>query len=132
MISKMCRLFFFLCGLLVASLPAQAEEQALVTQPAFNGKIAPTLNASVPDWPKQLKAKPGAPNVVLILLDDVGFGAASTFGGAAATPELDHLASQGLRYNRFHTAGLCSPTRAALLSGRNHHQVGFGNLSEAA
>lgn len=71
-----------------------------------------------------------APNVVLILLDDVGFGATATFGGAAATPALDKLATQGLRYNNFNTTALCSPTRAALLTGRNHHQVGFGTLAD--
>jgi arylsulfatase len=66
------------------------------------------------------------PNILLIILDDVGFGDTSTFGGPAQTPALDALAAQGLRYNHFHTAGLCSPTRAALLSGRNHHKVGYG------
>ena len=64
----------------------------------------------------------GAPNVVVILLDDVGFGQPSTFGGPIPTPQLDKLASQGLKYTRFHTTGICSPTRVALLTGRNHHQ----------
>src|SRR5215207_6292636 len=116
------RRYLVFCGLLIANIPAQAAEQAPVPNSLFKGKIAPTLNASIPDWPKQITAKAGSPNVVLILLDDVGFGATSTFGGTTATPELDHLAAQGLRYNQFHTTGLCSPTRAALLSGRNHHQ----------
>jgi arylsulfatase len=69
---------------------------------------------------------------VLILLDDVGFAASATFGGPAATPQLDRLAADGLRYNRFHTTAICSPTRAALLTGRNHHQSGFGNLADVA
>ena len=69
------------------------------------------------------------PNIVIILLDDISFGDAGTFGGAAKTPFLDQLAAQGLRYNNFNTAGLCSPTRAALLTGRNHHRVGFGEIS---
>jgi arylsulfatase A-like enzyme len=74
----------------------------------------------------------GAPNVLIILLDDVGFGAASTFGGPCRTPTADRLAAGGLRYNRFHTTALCAPTRAALLSGRNHHSVGMGSITETA
>ncbi|HET9562850.1 MAG TPA: sulfatase-like hydrolase/transferase, partial [Propionibacteriaceae bacterium] len=74
----------------------------------------------------------GAPNVLIILLDDVGFGAASTFGGPCLTPTADRLAAGGLRYNRFHTTALCAPTRAALLSGRNHHSVGMGSITETA
>ncbi len=73
-----------------------------------------------------------APNVLLILLDDVGFGASSTFGGPIHTPVSDRLADGGLRYNRFHTTAICSPTRAAMLSGRNHHQVGMGQITETA
>ena len=72
------------------------------------------------------RAPAGAPNVVIVLLDDVGFGAASTFGGPIATPTLQKLADDGLRYNRFHTAAICSPTRAALMTGRNPHAVGVG------
>src|SRR5688572_2450570 len=74
----------------------------------------------------------GAPNVLIILLDDVGFGAASTFGGPCRTPTADRLAAGGLMYNRFHTTALCAPTRAALLSGRNHHSVGMGSITETA
>jgi arylsulfatase len=74
----------------------------------------------------------GAPNVLIVLLDDVGFGAASAFGGPCLTPTADRLASGGLRYNRFHTTALCAPTRAALLSGRNHHSVGMGSITELA
>ena len=77
-------------------------------------------------------APAGAPNVVVVMLDDVGFAAASTFGGPVATPELDMLAREGLRYNRFHTTAMCSPTRAALLTGRNAHAVGLGIVTEAA
>lgn len=75
---------------------------------------------------------PGAPNVLIVLLDDVGFGAASTFGGPCATPTADRLAAGGLKYTRFHTTSLCAPTRAALLSGRNHHSVGMGTITEMA
>ncbi len=91
-------------------------------------EAAPAPRQAVDDW-KQPTAPQGAPNVILVLLDDVGFGAASTFGGPAATPTFDKLAAEGLRYNRFHTTAVCSPTRAALLSGRNQHRVQFGDVS---
>ncbi|NQX33657.1 arylsulfatase [Herbiconiux sp. VKM Ac-2851] len=79
-----------------------------------------------------LRPPAGAPNVLVILLDDVGFGASSAFGGPCATPTAERLAGAGLKYNRFHTTALCSPTRAALLSGRNHHSVGMGAITEMA
>ena len=74
----------------------------------------------------------GAPNVLIILLDDVGFGASSAFGGPCHTPTAERLAAGGLRYNRFHTTALCAPTRQALLTGRNHHSVGMGSITETA
>ncbi|MER7607912.1 arylsulfatase [Nocardioides sp. NPDC127503] len=74
----------------------------------------------------------GAPNVLVVLLDDVGFGASSAFGGPCATPVAERLAGNGLRYNRFHTTALCAPTRQALLTGRNHHSVGMGSITETA
>ncbi len=80
----------------------------------------------------ELKAPEGAPNVVIVLIDDIGFGATSTFGGPISTPTFDKLADSGLRFNRFHTTALCSPTRAALLSGRNHHAVNVGSVMEVA
>src|SRR3954470_17770358 len=73
-----------------------------------------------------------APNVLVILLDDVGFGASSAFGGPINMPNAEKLAANGLKYNRFHTTALCSPTRAALLTGRNHHTVGMGGITEIA
>src|SRR6476659_9223526 len=79
-----------------------------------------------------LRPPPGAPNVLIIMLDDVGFGASSAFGGPCATPTAERLAADGLKYNRFHTTALCAPTRAALLSGRNHHTVGMGVITELA
>jgi arylsulfatase A-like enzyme len=79
-----------------------------------------------------LRPPAGAPNVLVILIDDCGFGAASAFGGPVPTPNLDRLASGGVKYTRFHTTALCSPTRAALLSGRNHHTVGMGGITEIA
>jgi arylsulfatase len=98
----------------------------------FKGTINVDRDKSRPDWPQAPTAPAGAPNVVVILLDDVGYGAASVFGGPAQTPELERLAAGGLRYNSFHVNSLCSPTRAALLSGRNSHQLGFGTVIEGA
>jgi arylsulfatase len=98
--------------------------------PEFHGTIGKTYEDSKPDYPQGVSPPRGAPNVVVILLDDVGFGHAGTFGGPIPTPNIDKLAAQGLRYNRFHTVGVCSPTRAALLTGRNHHTVGFGTITE--
>jgi arylsulfatase A-like enzyme len=74
----------------------------------------------------------GAPNVLIVLLDDVGFGASSAFGGPCNTPTAERLAGGGLRFNRFHTTALCAPTRQALLTGRNHHSVGMGSITETA
>jgi arylsulfatase A-like enzyme len=100
--------------------------------PPFKGRIAPSREQAVPDWPQPVRARPGAPNIVLVLLDDVGFGASSAVGGAVHTPYLEQLAANGLRYNNFHVNAMCSPTRAALLTGRNNHQLGFGPITESA
>jgi len=86
----------------------------------------------IASWTSRTTAPANAPNVLLILLDDVGYAAASTFGGAVQTPGMDRLAASGLRYNNFHVTALCSPTRAALLSGRNDHRIGFGTVMESA
>src|SRR5215831_19192896 len=93
-----------------------------------------TTNAleSTPWWQPRAVPPAGAPNILLIITDDVGFGAPSTFGGVVPTPSLDRIAANGLRYINFHTTSLCSPTRAALITGRNHHSVGFGVISELA
>src|SRR6476646_10356491 len=95
-----------------------------------------TYDAKDPDtkFPpiRPLRPPTGAPNVLIILLDDVGFGASSAFGGPCRTPNAERLAASGLKYTRFHTTALCSPTRAALLSGRNHHSVGMGAITEFA
>src|SRR5262249_8511915 len=101
-------------------------------EPAFKGKIGRTVKESTPDFPKEVQAPAAAPNVLLILTDDVGFGASSTFGGPIPTPTMDALAKNGLRYNQFHTTALCSPTRAALITGRNHHTAATGNIMEFA
>ncbi len=95
-----------------------------------------TFDARDPDtnYPpiRELRPPAGAPNVLVILIDDVGFGASSTFGGPCNTPNFDRLAAGGLKYNRFHTTALCSPTRQALLTGRNHHSAGMGSITEMA
>ena len=114
--------------LALALATASALAQDVLPRPAepFAGKIGTTYADSTAAFPAPVTAPAGAPNVVLVLTDDVGFGAASTFGGAIPTPHLDQLADEGLRFNRFHTTAMCSPTRAALLTGRNHHAVGNG------
>ncbi len=97
----------------------------------FKGEINLTWSDSKPDFPKQVKAPKGAPNVLIIMTDDVGASASSTFGGPINTPTMDELARGGIRYNQFHTTALSSPTRAALLTGRNHHVAHTGNIMEA-
>ena len=92
--------------------------------------IKESAKDSKPWWPPRLVPPKGAPNVLLIMTDDQGFGAPSTFGGVIPTPALDRVAAMGLRYTNFHSTALCSPTRAALITGRNHHSVGFGVVSE--
>jgi arylsulfatase A-like enzyme len=109
---------------------AQSSLSIPTPDPEFKGKIGETLKDSIPSYPPPVKAPQGAPNVLVILLDDVGFGHTSTFGGPVPTPTLDRLAKNGLKYNRFHTTALCSPTRAALLTGRNHHSAGTGVIIE--
>jgi arylsulfatase A-like enzyme len=96
----------------------------------FQGRIGRTFKDSMPDVFAVTKAPAGAPNVLLVLIDDCGFGQWGTFGGQIPTPNLDKLAGSGLRYTRFHTTALCSPSRAALLTGRNHHSAAAGNITE--
>jgi arylsulfatase A-like enzyme len=98
----------------------------------FRGEINPNAVQSKPYWPALVVPPKGAPNVLLIITDDVGFSAPSTFGGVIPTPALDRIAQTGLRYTRFHTTALCSPTRAALLTGRNHHSVSTGVVVDQA
>ena len=98
----------------------------------FQGEINLNALQSKPAWPARVVPPKGAPNILLIMTDDVGFGAPSTFGGIIPTPAMDRIAASGLRYTNFHTTSLCSPTRGALLTGRNHHSVGFGVISEIA
>ncbi len=137
-----------LCGWWMASgpwtLPVVAQDQKPVTAkrgtatvlpapPApFQGTINLRAKDSQSDFPQPIQSPAGAPNVLLVLLDDVGFGATSVFGGPCQTPTLQKLADRGLKYNQLHTTALCSPTRAALITGRNHHSVHTGPITEAA
>ena len=98
----------------------------------FAGIVDTNASQSKPDFPVEVSAPKDAPNVLLIMTDDVGYGASSTFGGPISTPVMDNLASNGLRYIEFHTTALCSPTRAALITGRNHHNVASGVITEFA
>ncbi len=98
----------------------------------FGGTIDLNAAQSKPWWQPRIVPPRGAPNILLIMTDDVGFAAPSTFGGVIPTPALDRIAADGLRYTNFHSTALCSPTRAALITGHNHHSVGFGVVSEAA
>jgi arylsulfatase A-like enzyme len=100
--------------------------------PQFGGEIKQTAADSKPWWPPRILPPEGAPNVLLIMLDDAGYGSESTFGGTIPTPALDRIAKAGLRYTHFHSSALCSPTRAALITGRNHHSAHFGMVAEAA
>ncbi len=112
-----------LAGFAVLKLSAQNNPAA------YQGVVGKTLSTSTEWWPEPVKAPKDAPNVVWIVLDDVGFGASGTFGGLIPTPTFDSLAAAGLRYTNFHTAGICAPTRASLLTGRNHHFVHEGGFS---
>src|ERR1044072_2950907 len=98
----------------------------------FGGVIKQKASESTPWWAPRVTPPKGAPNVLLIMTDDQGFGAPSTFGGVIPTPAMDRIANAGLRYTNFHSTSLCSPTRAALITGRNHHSVGSGVVGEIA
>jgi arylsulfatase A-like enzyme len=136
-------------SLVLAAIPALAQQVTVVQgspsatttisgeqlpppDPKFGGTIERTVAGSKPWWPPRVVPPKGAPNILLIMTDDVGFAAPSTFGGVIPTPALDRIAQMGLRYTNFHSTSLCSPTRAALITGRNHHSVGFGVVAEQA
>ncbi len=105
-------------------------KQIPAPDPRFGGVIANGALQSKPWWPPRIVPPKDAPNVLLIITDDAGFGVPSTFGGVIPTPTMDRVAKSGLRYNNIHSTALCSPTRAALITGRNHHSAGFGVISE--
>ena len=117
-------LISLLTWIVLICAPALAQDQLPKPDPQFQGKVGDTYENSTPSYPLPVQAPAGAPNVLIILLDDVGFGMCSPFGGSVQTPNLQRLADNGLTYTRFHTTALCSPTRAALLAGRNHHRSG--------
>src|SRR5262245_28964 len=137
--------FTALALILALASPALAQGQEKTFPPAntpsvlprpdfhFSGNVGRTyLDSDAPQLPQPVQAPKGAPNIVLILLDDFGFGQFSTFGGGVPSPTMGKLAAEGLRFNGFHTTALCSPPRAALITGRNHHSVTFGVISETA
>ncbi len=123
-------IIFLIAYLLSAPQIVTAQEVLPIPDPPFKGKIGYTWKDSIPDKIPVIKPPKDAPNVLFVLIDDAGFGQAGTFGGAIPTPTLDRLAKEGLRYTRYHTTALCSPTRAALLTGRNHHSAATGVITE--
>ena len=112
--------------------PGAHEPRSVLPVPGapFAGVIGETIAESTPDYPRPVSAPPGAPNLFLFMADDVGFSMSSTFGGPVPTPNMDRLAAAGVRFNRFHTTAICSPSRAALLTGRNHHAAATGHLAD--
>jgi arylsulfatase len=140
-------LFALLGALTMASVTASAQEttgtpgspsatttidgkQIPAPEPKFGGEIKETLQGSKTWWPPRIVPPKGAPNILLIMTDDQGYGVSGTFGGVIPTPALDRIAKTGLRYTQFNSTALCSPTRAALITGRNHHSGGFGVITE--
>jgi len=105
-------------------------DQLPAPDPPFGGVIKDDALSSKAWWAPRIVPPKEAPNVLLIITDDAGFGVPSTFGGIIPTPAMDRVANMGLRYNNIHSTALCSPTRAALITGRNHHSAGFGVISE--
>ncbi|ARS39152.1 sulfatase [Sphingobacteriaceae bacterium GW460-11-11-14-LB5] len=130
----MKRIHYKIAGaaILISSIFQAASAQTsnpLTSDQGFKGKIGRTAAESQEYFPEKKKAPAGAPNVIVFLIDDAGYGTSSAFGGLMQTPVLDSLANNGLRYTNFHSTGVCSPTRAALLTGRNHHSVHMGTLN---
>jgi arylsulfatase len=123
-----------LLGVVAALVAQSATAQDVLPRPEqpFKGRIGRTAKDSVPDFPKEIVAPKNAPNILLILTDDAGYGTSSTFGGPIPMPTMDRLAKAGLRFTNFHTTALCSPTRAALITGRNHHSAQTGVITEFA
>ena len=117
-------LVLFCVVIMMVGVYAQTEE--------FKGKIGKTLENSEEYWPEPINPPKDAPNVLIWLIDDMGYGHSSSFGGLTPTPNIDQLSNKGLRYNNFHTTALCSPTRASINAGRNHHNIGMGSHSLTA
>ena len=122
----------FVLTLMLPGVAAAQESLPFPDAPSAS-KAGPTIGQSVYSPSKPVNRLPaGAPNILIIMLDDVGFGLPSTYGGPINTPTLSRVANSGISYNAFHNAAMCSPTRAALLNGRNHHRSGFGQIAELA
>lgn len=127
-----CYAATLIAGLMVGS-SASAQDVLPFPDPPMGGEVGPTMQESVHQWreaPERLPAD--APNILIVMFDDAGFGQPSTFGGDIQTETLTRLANEGIAYSRFHTTAMCSPTRAALMTGRNHHRVGAGQIAEFA
>ncbi len=118
-------------GVLGAAMAFLVGAQSLMAQ-EFKGKIAETYEESEEWRPEPVRPSKGAPNVIIFLLDDVGFAQIGSFGGLIQTPSIDRLAQNGLRYNDLHTTALCSPSRASLMAGRNPHSIGLGSHALSA
>jgi arylsulfatase A-like enzyme len=147
---RFCRLIFLFSGIASVAFPVAPAAAQQITgvlgspsatttikgnqlpppPPKFGGVIRESYRDSKPWWPPRVVPPKGAPNVLLIMTDDQGYGVSGTFGGVIPTPSLDRIAAAGLRYTNFNSTALCSPTRAALITGRNHHSVGFGVITE--
>ena len=131
-------IFGFMLAVFFTNVASATESTVLdrsvlpIPEPNYpHSKVLDARDATPP--PRfEVKAPEGAPNVLIVLIDDMGFGMSSAFGGPIQMPTVEHLASQGLRYNQFHTTALCAPTRTALLSGRNHHMNNMGSVTETA
>ena len=123
----------FLTGLLCVTTQLSAQEVLPFPDPPSGGEVGKTMQDSRHQWRQPSRHLPeDAPNILIIMLDDAGFGQPSTFGGEINTPTFSKLADEGISYNAFHTTAMCSPTRAALMTGRNHNRVGFGQIAEFA
>jgi arylsulfatase len=129
----------FLTAVLALSLSCQKVSEVEAVDDSFKkygqefkGKIAKSYKDSEEWWPDTPKPPAGTPNVIIFLLDDTGFAHYGSFGGLIETPVIDRLGENGLRFNNFHTTALCSPSRAAIMAGRNHHRIGLGSHSLTA
>lgn len=122
-----------LLAAVLTAIPAWAQDVLPFPDPPMGGTVGPTMQESVHQWREAPSHLPeDAPNILIVMFDDAGYGQPSTFGGEIETPTLSRLAEEGIAYNRFHTTAMCSPTRASLMTGRNHHRVGAGIIAEFA
>ncbi len=130
---RFCNLIAGILALIFTPANVLAQDVLPFPTPPMGGKVGPTMQQSTHKWREQPRRLPeNAPNILIVMLDDAGFGQPSTFGGEINTPTLTRLAKDGIAYNRFHTTAMCSPTRASLMTGRNHHRVGAGIIAEFA